>query len=151
MAVELSLSMLALYFSAVILLWISKWFVLKQIGKQWFVPSLLFAVNVNQNCTQLLPQQTLLLIPCCRTWLAECQHGSPAGLGLARGTAPMSAPPASRHFLSVSLDLDVQKHTCTWGSLYCPSGMGRLSSPIAKFSLQPGMLGRIPCFSYYKL
>lgn len=31
-------------------------------------------------------------------------------------------------------------------ALHCPSGMGPLSTPIAKFSLQPGMPGSIHCF-----
>lgn len=41
---------------------------------------------------------------------------SQPGLGLARGSATpgeLSTLPASRHCVSVGLDLDVPKHTCT--------------------------------------
>lgn len=110
--------------------------------------SIICRARVKLNRVQLLPQQTLLLIPAagCGEWNAS------AGRGTATPEEGLtSALPALKRFLSVSLDLDVQIYTRTWGSLYWPSGMGPWSSPIAKLSLQPGMLGRVPCFSRYKL
>lgn len=66
MALGLSFHMLALTlcFSAVIQLWLLKWFALKQTEKESLVPSLLFA-NIKQNCIQLFPSK-----PCCSSTAA---------------------------------------------------------------------------------
>lgn len=115
MAAGLSLHMLAptLCFSAVILLRLSKWFVLKQIEKFCALP-IIGSANVKQNCIQLLPQQVLLLSYSCRTGPAEhlgVEPGGDCSSTEVRDKALVLTHLTSTYSLSVSLVLDVQKCT----------------------------------------
>lgn len=114
MAAGLSLHMLAptLCFSEVILLWLSKWFVLKQIEK-FRALSIIGSANMKQNCIQLLPQQILLLSYCCRTGPAECTCTEPGGdcsSPEVRDKLLVLTHVTSRYSPSVSLVLDIQKY-----------------------------------------
>lgn len=78
--------------------------------------SIICRAHVKQSHTQLLPQQTLLLILLQDVLQLNASAASQAGWGQARGTATpgeVSTLPASRHCVSAGLDLSVPKHTCT--------------------------------------
>lgn len=116
--------------------------------------SVICRAHVKQSHTQLLPQQPLLHIPLQDVAIAECQCCQPgwAGTGwrhsCSRGAVPT---PSLKALCKCGLGSRCSKTYLYSRPFYCPSGMGPLSTPIARFSLQPGMLKSIPCFPSYKL